>query len=55
MSRVMSLSPDRVDPWLLEQEVWDSPGRLTDADLFAHAGPGWRRGDTALDDPEDDR
>ncbi len=55
MSRAVRKSPDRIDPWLLDPEVWDNPGRLTDADLFAHAGPDWRRGDTALDDPEDDR
>jgi len=55
MSRVMSPSFDGVDPGLLDPEAWDVPGRLTDADLFAQAGPGWRRGDTALEDPEDDR
>lgn len=51
----MSPSPDLIDPWLLDPDVWDSPDRLTAADLFAQAGPGWRRGDTGLDDPEDDR
>ncbi|GLS02479.1 hypothetical protein GCM10007859_25030 [Brevundimonas denitrificans] len=55
MSRAMTRSLDRADSWLLDEEVWDSPGRLTDADLFAHASPGWRRGDAPLDDPEDDR
>ena len=40
---------------LLDEDAWDSPGRLTDADLFAHAGSGWRRADALLDDPEDDR
>ena len=55
MTRARSPSHDRADPWLLDEEVWDNPRRLTDADLFAHAGPGWRRGDAALDDPEDDR
>ncbi len=55
MSRAMSLADDRADPWVLDEEVWDCPRRLTDADLFAHASPGWRRGDGALDDPEDDR
>ncbi len=46
---------DRADPALLDEEVWESSDRLTDADLFAHAGAGWRRGDGVLDDPEDDR
>lgn len=55
MSGAMTRSHDRADPWLLDEEAWDSPGRLTDADLFAHASPGWRRGEGALDDPEDDR
>lgn len=55
MSPAMSHYDDRADPWLLDDEVWDSPGRLTDADLFAHASPGWRRGDAPLDDPEDDQ
>lgn len=55
MSGAMTRSHDRADPWLLDEEAWDSPGRLTDADLFAHASPGWRRGGGALDDPEDDR
>lgn len=55
MSRAMTLSDDRPDPWLLDEEVWDSPGRLTRTDLLAHAGAGWRRGTSALDDPEDER
>ena len=55
MSRAMTISEDRTDPWLLDEEAWASPGRLTEADLFAHASPGWRRGEAPLDDPEDDR
>lgn len=55
MSRAMTSSHDRVDAWLLEDDAWDSPGRLTDTDLFTHAGPGWRRGEGVVDDPEDDR
>ncbi len=51
----MTLFDTRPDPRLLDEEAWDSPDRLTDADLFAHAGAGWRRGDGVLDDPEDDR
>jgi len=54
MSRAMIRHPDPAG-LLLDEEAWDCPGRLTDADLFAHAGPGWRRGETAADDPEDDR
>lgn len=55
MNRAMTSRHDRSDPTLLDEDAWDSPGRLTDADLFAHAGSGWRRADALLDDPEDDR
>jgi hypothetical protein len=55
MSRVMTRSTDRFDFRLLDQEAWDSPGRLSDVDIYTHAGPGWRRGDIALDDPEDEQ
>lgn len=55
MTRAMTRTHDHAEPWLLDEEVWDSPDRLTDADLFAHAGPGWRRGETILDNPEDNR
>ena len=55
MTHAMTVSEDRTDLWLLDEEVWASPDRLTEADLFAHASPGWRRGDAPLDDPEDDR
>lgn len=51
----MTLARERADASLLDDEVWDSPDRLTDADLFACASPGWRRGNAPLDDPEDDR
>lgn len=51
----MTLLPDSVVFRVLDEDVWDNPGRLTVADIFAHAGPGWRRGDVALDDPEDER
>lgn len=50
----MTRSRDRVDVLLLDEDAWDSPDRLTDADLYTHAGPGWRRGDSVPDDPEDD-
>lgn len=46
---------DGADPSLLDPEVWESPDRLSDLDLFAHTGPGWRRGEVAFDDPEDDQ
>ncbi|MGV8929733.1 MAG: hypothetical protein ACOH1E_08265 [Brevundimonas sp.] len=55
MSRLRTHANDRTDAWLLDEEVWDSPGYLTDLDLFVHAGPDWRRGTGALDDPEDDQ
>jgi hypothetical protein len=55
MSRAMSMAQDRPDPWLLDEETWDCPGRLTDADLFAQAGTWRRRGDAPLDDREDGR
>jgi hypothetical protein len=55
MSRAMTLPTERFDFRVLDEDVWDNPGRLTGADIFAHAGPGWRRGDVALDDPEDER
>jgi hypothetical protein len=55
MSGTMTLSHERADASLLDAEAWDSPGRLTDLDLFAEASPGWRRSTAPLDDPEDDR
>jgi hypothetical protein len=55
MSRAMTRYRPYADDRLLDDELWDSPARLTDADLFAHANPGWRRSDCPLDDPEDDR
>ncbi|MFN3670142.1 MAG: hypothetical protein ACK4VY_12600 [Brevundimonas sp.] len=48
----MSRSKAHFDPWILDEETWDAPDRLTDADLFAQAGE-WRRGPGAPDDPED--
>lgn len=51
----MTPAHERTDDSLLDAEAWGSPGRLTDADLFAQASPGWRRSDAPLDDPEDDR
>lgn len=54
MRRAMTRSDDPLVPWLLDVEAWDSPGRLTDADLYVHAGAGWRRGVAVLDDPEDE-
>jgi|GEM_PF-2211135 len=55
MTRVMARTRPIPDACLLDAELWDSPERLTDADLFACANPGWRRSDCPLDDPEDDR
>jgi len=55
MSRPMTLPPNPADQWLPDMDLWDTPDRLTDADIHAEAGPGWRRTALALDDPEDDR
>ncbi|MBU2397679.1 MAG: hypothetical protein KKB87_09580, partial [Alphaproteobacteria bacterium] len=55
MSRAMILSHDRTEPWLLDEETWDSPDRLSEADLYAQAGAGRPGGASALEDPEDDR
>lgn len=58
MSRAMtpshSAARDQADAWLLDEEAWDTPRRLTRAELFAHAGTGRRRS-VLFDDPEDDR
>lgn len=55
MSRAMILSQEPTEPWLLDKETWDSPGRLSKADLYAQAGAGRPGGASALEDPEDDR
>lgn len=55
MSRAMTPSHERAESWLLDEEAWDSPRRLTEADLHAHAGADRRRVAAVLDDPEDDR
>jgi hypothetical protein len=55
MSRAMTPPPVSVDFWLLDEEVRDNPRRLSRADTYVHAGPGWRRSAVAVDDPEDDR
>lgn len=46
---------ERPDPRLLDDELWEQPRRLSDADLFTQANPGWRRNACPMDDPEDDR
>lgn len=43
------------DAELPDPEIWDAPGRLTDDDLFAQDGPGWRRTRPFHDEMEDDR
>lgn len=55
MNRALPHDPDRIERWLLDEESWQSPDRLSESDLFAHASPGWRRGHAAMDDPEDER
>jgi hypothetical protein len=54
MSPAMTPARDRVDRGLLDEDAWDCPDYLTDVDLHAHAGPGWRREASVLDDREDD-
>lgn len=55
MSRAMTRPRPAPDVCLLDEELRDSPERLTDVDLFACATSGWRRSERHLDDPEDDR
>ncbi|MDO9588607.1 MAG: hypothetical protein Q8R45_05285 [Brevundimonas sp.] len=50
----MTRSRTPKDPRLLDDALWDQPRRLTEAELFSHANPGWRRNACPLDDPEDD-
>lgn len=45
----------RPERGLLDEEAWDAPRRLSDDDLYDHAGPGWRRADPTHMDTEDDR
>ena len=59
MSRIMSRNNTHEDVHLLDAEVWDTPGRLSDHDLHdldlnRHEGPGWRSA-VGLFDPEDAR
>ena len=44
--------PDR---GLLDEDAWDAPRRLTDDDLYDHAGPGWRRAHPTHMDMEEER
>lgn len=53
MSRAMNPFDEPAVPWLLDDETWDCPRRLTDFEAFAEAGPGWRRSDDRIHDPED--
>lgn len=55
MSGAMTAFGDHPDPWLPDAETWDVPDRLTEAEMFAEAGAGWRRGEIGLDDPENVR
>jgi hypothetical protein len=50
----MTRSRRRPEPGLLDEELREQPRRLSDADLFTHANPGWRRNACPIDDPEDD-
>lgn len=53
MTRRLKTHDDRRDSHLLDQDAWDAPRRLTDADLLTHEGDGWRRVAFDLEDPED--
>ncbi|WP_156376914.1 MULTISPECIES: hypothetical protein [unclassified Brevundimonas] len=55
MTRSLTSHDDWRDALLLDEEAWDVPRRLTDADLFTHGVDGWRRAGCSLDDPEDVR
>ncbi|MGZ9114619.1 MAG: hypothetical protein ACXW3K_08350, partial [Brevundimonas sp.] len=55
MTRRRKRHEDGRDFRLLDEEAWDAPRRLTDADLFTHGGDGWRRVASHLEDPEDFR
>ncbi|WP_296168913.1 hypothetical protein, partial [uncultured Brevundimonas sp.] len=44
-----------IDDDLLDEGVWDVPRRLSEDDLYAQDGPGWRRAPAELDDLEDGR
>jgi len=55
MSAAMPQADDRTPPWLPDEETWESPGRLTAAELYVHAGAGRAYGCGAVEDPEDER
>lgn len=55
MTHPLTTHEDRRDVGLLDEETWDVPRSLTDADLFTHGSDGWRRAGFDLDDPEDFR
>lgn len=42
-------------PRLLDREVWEAPFRLSDEELYAHAGPDFRASPRPVDELEDDR
>ena len=51
----MTIADVGAHPWLLDEETWENPGRLTAADLYAQAGADRRGVPNPLDEPEDDR
>lgn len=55
MSRAMNQTDEPPVPWLLDDDAWGCPDRLTDLEVFAQTGPGWRRSDGRIHDPEDVR
>lgn len=44
-----------IDDDLLDEAAWDVPRRLSEDDLYAQDGPGWRHAPAGLDDLEDGR
>lgn len=51
MGRARQSSSDE----LLDDAAWDMPWRLSEDELYAQDGPGWRRANAGLDDQEDGR
>ena len=44
-----------MDDSLLDETAWEVPRHLSEDDLYAQDGPGWRRTPVGLDDLEDGR
>ena len=55
MRRAMTRFREFLEPEMLDREVWEAPARLSDDDLYAQAGPDFRRAPCPLHEPEEDR